>query len=263
MIVKFFCSHYFALVEAQAAEVLTIYLAGWVTATVLLSVLRIAGAYINRGMSEKQTTTAPKCLTETRCCHQWKGWTGLRVSPRTGLRVSPRWEKAGAPSCREQVRDSQSPTELQQGLCVITAQPWSLAPGQRWQQTVAARTTGFEWHPSRCTGHGRAGHCSTQCWAKLNCARHCRSSRSTGLFPCVRTGVCLMGHTGTTNLNSAPSAREPLGLDWWEIVRKGWGLNCAEPNRIPSPFRVTKLNPLYNVDPRILFLVPTAGNLLF
>lgn len=51
------------LVEAQAAEVLTIYVVGWVRAAFLLSKPRAADVYINRGMSEKQT--APDCLMET------------------------------------------------------------------------------------------------------------------------------------------------------------------------------------------------------
>lgn len=41
-------------------------LCGWEgNSTFLLSVPRAVDVYINRGMSEKQTTTSPKCLTET------------------------------------------------------------------------------------------------------------------------------------------------------------------------------------------------------
>lgn len=68
------------LVEAQAAEVLTISVVGWVTATFLLSKLRAAGVYTNRGMCEEQTATGPDCLAETWSCDQQSGWTGLRLS---------------------------------------------------------------------------------------------------------------------------------------------------------------------------------------
>lgn len=195
-------------------------MAGFVTATSLLSWLRTADLYIKRGMSEEKPISVPNCLIRNLV---------LQPMVRMGTPNSVTSMRKGESSLLPySVIDRQTFHKDLQGLCVITPQHcWLAADSMPCRNLLMGndlsqrlpKSKYFERQPRRCRGHGHAKCCSSQCWTGQHGVRLC-------IFSMVQGSVFAPGEThaswwdtDTTVLKSACSAGESFWLNGWEIPR--------------------------------------------